>query len=1091
MRGMYVRLWAALSCLALGQISFLESNLTVLESTSTHFIGLNRSGSSGNVSAYLTVLNGSTAIQGVHFDFVPNPVVFRDGEVGPKGAAIFVYDNDVWEPTKVVRFGIITDPPEAAEANASLLLEIQDDYDGGTIVLDPARAYIPEALPPENVSSCAIFAERQGAASGVTHLWAAWTLCNEQDWPEVKYNALDFYDHGTLGMGSPVQWADGETGRKCLVDALSMPDITALQAGTPPRDDRLWVWINSEGKIEPDEGLCLRTALAAGSTAHLQSDKASLTLKDTGHNGGGKLLCTRGFPCKLDLSLSNAVPGKQAFIQLLEQHGDQCLSCRHAYAYNESNLLTFQVTHVNDTTMADLGYGLLFVEPGIYSLCTCWEDPFSNGQNATRQEASLTVSGPYSMNTAYCFRSDSGCTIPWVDAVQPQIGKDHVRVMLSCFEPARTPEGFQLGGDGILSSDGYSYHLNASLMRVEEPGVYQMCWCRESPLQHCDQLEQFHVPAGVFTYGGPAKMNPRSTLLGEPFMMTDIHGTLLRKGDKAMLLPRCGEAHDTAHVISTFNENASTFEFPALSMESGFRARTYHLCWCQVNGNCTSAEHFRAFFGQVRLICPDKQADYNNDGTCSLCPSMLQRPGGMDGMECQMHLSSLLVALSWTLITTLFVFALCASVSLGFRGGSPSLHGKLRRIEDISKERGKLTITTAGLHNLATFGKWPIPVTLWQTGHYLLDSKPSRRLQLYVLISSDQSLEIVDKRGDPASFRADSSMGVLQISFARAMLNSCLPKTKFPLLAQLVLLAAASISLAILLNPQSWEMLLVLGSSICISVLLISIWKLTLRSSTRMDQRLKTYARVLQERNPSPQACPKGPGRAILVWDLLDMFEHFQAQIQDRNMYYIDPNIIRPLTAAKQLSYAELVGPRKVQWFVSHWWGTSFSVYCDALKRHAKAVNEDDEDAWKMTAYWICTFSNNQYQIAEELGKSHEESSFYLALHSGVCRGTCMILDEMAMPLKRSWCLFELLQTVHLEKSQMGFTGLLFCTSNGVLNFGSSTVEMSMRIGERLLDLSLRDAEATTEQDGRSLRWMPAEHGGFAVGCGWLHQSQF
>ena len=95
----------------------------------------------------------------------------------------------------------------------------------------------------------------------------------------------------------------------------------------------------------------------------------------------------------------------------------------------------------------------------------------------------------------------------------------------------------------------------------------------------------------------------------------DIHGTLLRKGDKAMLLPRCGEAHDTAHVISTFNENASTFEFPALSMESGFRARTYHLCWCQVNGNCTSAEHFRAFFGQVRLICPDKQADYNNDGT--------------------------------------------------------------------------------------------------------------------------------------------------------------------------------------------------------------------------------------------------------------------------------------------------------------------------------------------------------------------------------------------------------------------------------------------------------------------------------------------
>ncbi|CAE7799202.1 unnamed protein product, partial [Symbiodinium sp. CCMP2456] len=34
-----------------------------------------------------------------------------------------------------------------------------------------------------------------------------------------------------------------------------------------------------------------------------------------------------------------------------------------------------------------------------------------------------------------------------------------------------------------------------------------------------------------------------------------------------------------------------------------------------------------------------------------------------------------------------------------------------------------------------------------------------------------------------------------------------------------------------------------------------------------------------------------------------------------------------------------------------------------------------------------------------------------------------------------------------------------------VLNFGASTVEMSMQIGERLSTLSLEDAEATTEQD--------------------------
>ena len=35
----------------------------------------------------------------------------------------------------------------------------------------------------------------------------------------------------------------------------------------------------------------------------------------------------------------------------------------------------------------------------------------------------------------------------------------------------------------------------------------------------------------------------------------------------------------------------------------------------------------------------------------------------------------------------------------------------------------------------------------------------------------------------------------------------------------------------------------------------------------------------------------------------------------------------------------------------------------------------------------------------------------------------------------------------------------------GVLNYGSSTVEMSMQIGERLLQLSLADAQASTEKD--------------------------
>ena len=63
----------------------------------------------------------------------------------------------------------------------------------------------------------------------------------------------------------------------------------------------------------------------------------------------------------------------------------------------------------------------------------------------------------------------------------------------------------------------------------------------------------------------------------------------------------------------------------------------------------------------------------------------------------------------------------------------------------------------------------------------------------------------------------------------------------------------------------------------------------------------------------------------------------------------------------------------------------------------------------------------------------------------------------------------------------------MFCTSVGVLNYGSSTVEMSMKIGERLLTLSLRDAQATTDKDQRLGRgWGATGDGRGVEGDGFL-----
>ena len=65
---------------------------------------------------------------------------------------------------------------------------------------------------------------------------------------------------------------------------------------------------------------------------------------------------------------------------------------------------------------------------------------------------------------------------------------------------------------------------------------------------------------------------------------------------------------------------------------------------------------------------------------------------------------------------------------------------------------------------------------------------------------------------------------------------------------------------------------------------------------------------------------------------------------------------MQPLTKRSQSSYAELAGPSRVSWFISHYWGTPFRQTVDAICHHAKQQGAVD---WQSTTYWICTFANN------------------------------------------------------------------------------------------------------------------------------------
>lgn len=64
----------------------------------------------------------------------------------------------------------------------------------------------------------------------------------------------------------------------------------------------------------------------------------------------------------------------------------------------------------------------------------------------------------------------------------------------------------------------------------------------------------------------------------------------------------------------------------------------------------------------------------------------------------------------------------------------------------------------------------------------------------------------------------------------------------------------------------------------------------------------------------------------------------------------------------------------------------------------------------RLAREWLGSAMSPQAELGSDSGDP-EDSSFFLALRDDNCRGTCMIMDHHAMPLTRSWCLFEVYQT--------------------------------------------------------------------------------
>eukprot|EP00439_Symbiodinium_sp_Y106_P023916 s5053_g2.t3 len=393
-------------------------------------------------------------------------------------------------------------------------------------------------------------------------------------------------------------------------------------------------------------------------------------------------------------------------------------------------------------------------------------------------------------------------------------------------------------------------------------------------------------------------------------------------------------------------------------------------------------------------------------------------------------------------------------------------------VTDIRLSAGQVHVFSSGRHLLLRRSR-PVRLRFWGTGvpgldsGSLMDGGPRQWLKscchrkkivqhwpYKVRHVSAMELSLCNADGEPITDAKDASIGYFQVLPRHAMAS--LGFLRVPLLLWMIIPLVLYLALMVIFASRFFR--------VSVAVLL--------------------HALVGKHR---PKPCPRGPSRAVTARQLQDFVSYFQAYTGYRTTYYVAHNILKPITEPYQLSYAEVAGPSTVRWFVSHFWGTPFVHLVSTVTKHAEEAAAEDP-SWVSPAnsqsYWICTFSNNQSDpesIHEELGGGDWSiSSFYMALHSPTTIGTAMVFDDEAMPLTRSWCLFELLQTTILKKARgKTYRGLKLCSPLGIMNNGSGSMDLALNVSRKLAHLRLQDAQASVQSDKEMIENLVIAEGGF------------
>lgn len=405
------------------------------------------------------------------------------------------------------------------------------------------------------------------------------------------------------------------------------------------------------------------------------------------------------------------------------------------------------------------------------------------------------------------------------------------------------------------------------------------------------------------------------------------------------------------------------------------------------------------------------------------------------------------------------------------------------RITDVFRRGDQVVLTTFQPHGVTVRCASSAKVRVAGTGVPQLDSAISG---LEARVIDEMTLELLGLAKAPSSERLDSSMGTVALRFPSELLHCGQRLPIVALSAALLIVAPLLLAFAELV----WKALRSSSRPPCgaalpaaaaaVAALLGAACALLARrryarALAPMQQRRRQFREHLLRDRPHPAKCEPGPGRAVFAHQLTELLQQFRDFVRDRDCYYVNANITTLLTSHHKLSYAELAGPTRLQYFISHHWGGAFARLVEAVQHHAKFAGGAD---WGCVAYWACLLSVNQWDVASELGSGGPQASFFQALRSERCLGTCLVLDARALPLSRAWCLLEILETYRARIANPDFQGLFFCTEQGVLGAARGCYDTTVALGARLGSVAVAEAATSREEDQLMIAQNMADAGG-------------